>query len=196
MSNQFKKYVSIIGMILGVIIIIIGFCLQDTSNYAIGESIRFGADFYTEMYAVTKDVGNAINYAINDLIYAVSWLIIAIGAVNICFFAYAFAKAQETSNHWSIKNIDKNVQLMADPVIREAEEKARREAEAIAKLEAEKRAKQTKTLSEELEYALNFQTDDGMVRYLKELQDETVQNILKSPQHLIREQIKNLLEHM
>ena len=84
---------------------------------------------------------------------------------------------------------------------REAEEKARREAETTAKREDEKKAmqiiqKKEKTLSEKLEYALMFQTDDGMVNYLKGLQDEAVQDILKSPQHLIREQIKNLLEHL
>jgi len=232
MSNQFKKIVSIIGMAVGLIIIIIGFCLQDTSNYGIGESIRFGADFYTEIYAVTQDVGRAINYAINDLICAVSWLIIAIGAIDICFFAYVFAKTLETSNHYNIKNIDKNVQLMAAPIIREAEEKARREAEEKARRKAEEKAhceaekkarreaeekarreadvaaervaakakqtiqKKEKTLSEKLAYALMFQSDDGMVSYLKGLQDETVQDILKSPQHLIREQIKNLLAHL
>ena len=108
-----------------------------------------------------------------------------------------------------INDIKKNVRLMADPIIREAEEKARREAEEKARREAEEKArretpakvqqtiqKKEKTLSEKLAYALMFQSDDGMVRYLKGLQDETVQNILKSPQHSIREQIKNLLEHM
>ncbi|MDY5940028.1 MAG: hypothetical protein SPJ23_00045 [Eubacteriales bacterium] len=108
-----------------------------------------------------------------------------------------------------INDIKKNVRLMADPIIREAEEKARREAEEKARCEAEEKArretpakvqqtiqKKEKTLSEKLAYALMFQSDDGMVRYLKGLQDETVQNILKSPQHSIREQIKNLLEHM
>ena len=108
-----------------------------------------------------------------------------------------------------INDIKKNVRLMADPIIREAEEKARREAEEKARREAEEKArretpakvqqtiqKKEKTLSEKLAYALMLQSDDGMVRYLKGLQDETVQNILKSPQHLIREQIKNLLEHM
>ena len=100
-----------------------------------------------------------------------------------------------------INDIKKNVRLMADPIIREAEEKARREAEEKARRETPAKVQQTiqkkeKTLSEKLAYALMFQSDDGMVRYLKGLQDETVQNILKSPQHSIREQIKNLLEHM
>ena len=97
MSNTSKKIVSTIGIVIGVIIIIIGFSLQDTSNYSIGESIKFGADFYTEMYDVTKDVGRAINYAINDLICAISWLIISLGAIDICFFVYKLVKASEVS---------------------------------------------------------------------------------------------------
>lgn len=98
MSNTSKKIVSIIGIVIGVIIIIIGFSLQNTSSYAIGKPIAFGADFYTEMYAVTKDVGRAINNAINDLIYAISWLIISLGAIDICFFVYKLVKASEVSN--------------------------------------------------------------------------------------------------
>ena len=116
-----------------------------------------------------------------------------------------------------INNIDRNLQTIAQPIIdeangkakREAEEKAKREAEEKAKREAEEKAKREakkkteqlvqkdeKTLSEKLEYALMFQTDDGMVRYLKGIQDETVQDILKFPQHLIREKIQNLLANM
>lgn len=51
-------------------------------------------------------------------------------------------------------------------------------------------------LAEKLEYALQFQSNQGMIRYLKDIQDESVQKILKSPEHLIREQIKNLLDNM
>ena len=100
MTNNSKKIASIIGIIVGVTIIIVGFSLQDTSNYSIGESIKFGADFYTEMYDVTKDVGRAINYAINDLICAIGWLIVSIGAIDICFFVYKLVKVRcEESNH-------------------------------------------------------------------------------------------------
>ena len=151
---------------------------------------------------------------------------------------YAFGEYVENiqairSQTSKIYNIDKNLQMIAQPMIdeanekakhqaeeiakretekkakrqadeiakREAEEKAKRQAEEIAKREAEKKAEQVaqkkeQTLSEKLEYALMFQSDDGMVRYLKDIQNETVQNILKSPTHLIREQIKNLLTHM
>ena len=108
-----------------------------------------------------------------------------------------------------INNIDKNLQTMVQPMIdeanekakREAEEKAKRQAEAFAKREAAKKAEQMaqrkeKTLPEKLAYALMFQSDDGMISYLKGIQDEAVQDILKSPQHLIREQIQNMLSNM
>ena len=118
-----------------------------------------------------------------------------------------------------IDNIDTNLQTIAQPVVeekvkreneerarREAEERARREAGKRAKREAEERARhedeerakheKEKTLAEKLEYALSFQTDDGMIHYLQGLQVESVQDILRYPKHLIREQIKKLLANM
>ena len=84
----------------------------------------------------------------------------------------------------------------------EAEEKARREAEEKAKREAEikaeliKNPQREKTLSEKLEYALMFQTDDGMLGYLKKIQEESVQNILSGPEHLVRDRIQELLNNV
>jgi hypothetical protein len=131
MSNTSKKIVSIIGIVIGVIIIIIGFSLQDTSNYSIGKSIKFGADFYTEMYDVTKDVGRAINYAINDLICAISWLIISLGAIDICFFVYKLVKASEVSA------IEVNAKVQAEEKLKcEANEKNKRETEERLKRES------------------------------------------------------------
>lgn len=78
---------------MGVVIIIIGFSLQNTTTYSIGEYLRFGADFYTEIYDVTRDVGRALNNAINDLICAISWLVVSLGAIDVCFFVYKFVKA-------------------------------------------------------------------------------------------------------
>lgn len=122
-----------------------------------------------------------------------------------------------------VSDISKNLQTIAQPMIEEANKKARcvaeeqaiRQAETIAKREAavkrmeeekakcdsEKKeepilSKREKTLSEKLEYALKFHTDDGMVNYLNGIEDETVRNILKFPQHLIREQIRKLLNEM
>jgi hypothetical protein len=147
-----------------------------------------------------------------------TWLLYAFG--QLVDDTYAIRNREKTIN-----NIDRNLQTMVQPMIddanekakreaeekakrqaeafakREAEEKAKRQAEAFAKREAEEKTKQLvqkkeKTLSEKLTYALMFQSDDGMVRYLSSIQDEAVQDILKSPQHLVREQIKNLLANL
>lgn len=93
----------------------------------------------------------------------------------------------------TINNINKNLQIIAQPLIDEAKEKAKREAEEKADATAQQNGT---TLSEQLSYALKFQSDEGMVRYLKDIQNENIRDILKSPQHLIREQIQNLLENI
>ena len=225
MRNLDKKIVSIIGIVVGLAIVIIGFSLQDTTNYSIGESIRFGADFYTEMYDVTQDVGRAINRAINDLIRAVGWLIVSLGAIDICFFVYKLIQAFGTSAKPNIERIDKNVQILATPAILEAQRKASYEAEERARRAAEEKAAQEaaehakraaeeaekrrseeiarkqaqvaeKPLADKLMYALQFQTDEGMVRCLKDIKEDAVQSILESPTHLIRTQIQELLEQL
>ncbi len=118
MSSKSKKVVAVAGIIVGIVIIIIGFCVRGsrasiyedyaTSKPVIGRPIYFGADFYTEMYAVTQDVGEAINAntaaidqnsmaiqsAYNRLAFtiynAIGWLIVVIGAVDIVIFLYLF----------------------------------------------------------------------------------------------------------
>lgn len=124
MSDYSKKIVSVIGIVVGVAIIIIGFSLQGTSVYAIGEQIKFGADFYTEMYAVTQDVGHAINYAINDLIRAVGWLIVSLGAIDICFFGYKLAEGIKASGNSKSKNTENNVLSWVNAKEDEPKEKA------------------------------------------------------------------------
>ena len=53
------------------------------------------------------------------------------------------------------------------------------------------------SLSKKLSFALKFQTDDGMINYLKTVKDETVQDILNdSPTHIVRARIKQLLDSM
>ena len=96
MFNNPKKIVAIAGMIVGLVIIIIGICLHNAAIYSVGKHIQFGADFYTEMYAVTKDVGRSIQYTINE---AVGWLIICLGAIDICLFADKFVNACKESGN-------------------------------------------------------------------------------------------------
>ena len=56
--------------------------------------------------------------------------------------------------------------------------------------------KREKTLSEKLAYALNFQTDSGMISYLQTIPDDSVQSILQAPEASIREQIQQLQKQL
>lgn len=131
------------------------------------------------------------------------------------WFIYAFGELVEdthaTRYNQQLSNMDKNLQLLADHFLREAEaaKGAAKNAAEAPKPEADMPAEKTaveseempmqkveKPLSAKLAYALEFQTDEGMVSYLKNVNDETVQNILKSPTHQIRDQIRELLSQL
>lgn len=88
--NRFAK---ILGMALGVGIIIIGICLLSADTDSIGQwGTRFGADFYTEMYAVTQDVGYAVNDVTKAIHKCMGWLVIALGVVTSCYYFNSFAE--------------------------------------------------------------------------------------------------------
>ena len=53
-----------------------------------------------------------------------------------------------------------------------------------------------KTLAEKLSYALSYQTDDGMINYLKRIDDETVARILEEPPHVIRGLVEDALKRL
>ena len=180
----------------------------------IGAAITFLVFLFIEgmfQYAFLVPVGAAIG---SLLIWVSSWVMYAFGEYieNIQAIRNQIPK---------INNIDRNLQTIAqqanETAKHEAEEWAKQQAEAITKRNAEEKAehdteekvnreakknaeqvaqKKEKNLSETLEYALKFQTDNGMLDYLRGIQDETVQDILKSPQHLIREKIQNILANM
>ena len=98
-----KKKASIIGIVLGIAIIIIGVCVQgisvDAGGADVGSSyMQFGADFYTEIYDVTRDVGIAVNRAqtnicgaVESVCDAIGWLIIVIGLFDIAYFVCKMA---------------------------------------------------------------------------------------------------------
>ena len=73
----------------------------------------------------------------------------------------------------------------------DAEAKECSEAEEKAKLDAEKEA-----LCKKLMYALQFQTNEGMITYLKHIKDESIQSILKCPTNMVRNQIQDLLNKL
>ena len=115
------------------------------------------------------------------------------------------SKANTEDEELKKREAEERVKLEAEErAKREAEERAKREAEERAKLEAEERAKRVaealekdKLFASRLIYALQLKNDDDMIRYLHNIQDETVQSILNEyPDHLIREKITQLLSDL
>jgi hypothetical protein len=82
-----KNFWYIIGILAGVAAIVVGIVFLCESGTYIGRSYSFGADFYTEIYAVARNVGYAINNAFMGIMSAFGWLFILGGLVDICVFA-------------------------------------------------------------------------------------------------------------
>ena len=131
-----KKTASSIGIILGIAIIIVGFCVQGISieiyHRSIGRDIAFGADFYTEMYDVTRDVGYAVNgtktaiaEAAEGVCDAIGWLIVAIGLVDIAYFVYKMSsfKVDAPSHNNSDLPTTAPASLPVEPVVKPMEQK-------------------------------------------------------------------------
>lgn len=100
MSNAMRRIVAILGIIVGLIIIFIGLETTDTyiSTYSVDSGIRFGADFYTEIYDVTSDVGKAVNYntqGLERVCEAIGWLIFSIGALDVLAFTYLLCSPRQ-----------------------------------------------------------------------------------------------------
>ena len=244
MSNKAKKIASVIGIIIGIAVIILGIVITSSARvYRVGKNIRFGTDFYTEIYDVTQQVGEAVYYVSASLEGAIGWLLIAIGAIDVSVFVYLLVAACSGTAE-NAENIEYKVGMLVSQMKREAEARAKIEEKEKAKREGEEKApcdntaksafdaavqarweasvkarqnaaergaqetetvvqntasakpKTAKTLKEKLQYALKFSTDDGMIHYLKNIDDEAVQAILNYPSCLVREQIEKLLASM
>ena len=148
--------------------------------------------------------------------YVSSWLLYAFGQLVEDTSAIRRQNANLKNIEQSVQNISQhstyvfNQKATNTPeksVKCDANEKAESESKTKAKIERiekheheiEKKAaltipKEDSSLLEKLEYSLEFQSDDGMIKYLQSIQDETVQSILKYPPQSIREQIKMLIE--
>lgn len=95
-----KQKMCVVGAVVGVVIIIIGFCVMNPETYTVGDPfIKFGADFYTEIYDVTRAVGGAMQRNYTNICNAIGWLIVALGAMDVCYFLLkAFDSAQSDTS--------------------------------------------------------------------------------------------------
>ena len=74
----------IIGIVLGIVLLVVGINLTKVEIHSIGTSgMRFGADFYTEIYDVTQDVGGAVNRSIRSMHQCAGTILACIGALTI-----------------------------------------------------------------------------------------------------------------
>ena len=88
LMKVFRTIACVIGIFIGIGIIAFGMEQTNLFFTDIGESIKFGADFYTEMYDVTKEVGYEICNALGYIRRAIGLLIVSIGAVDVCYFLF------------------------------------------------------------------------------------------------------------
>ena len=88
-----KKAFCIIGVLAGIWISVMGFILADTdyNHGGYAKEIKFGGDYYTEQYAVTRDVAINTSHLGYLLEYFCRYFGRAIGGFGIaitCFFGY------------------------------------------------------------------------------------------------------------
>lgn len=82
----------IIGISAGIFIIIYGVFFVDCYMCAYTDSsIAFGADFYTEVYQATAHAANNICTVNNTIEECVRAILVVIGVVDICYFAFKTA---------------------------------------------------------------------------------------------------------
>ena len=97
-----KKAASIIGIVLGIAIIIVGFCVMNPETILLGkrDSLgsllgNYGADFYTDIYHMTYEVGFEVQNAYVNICNAIGWLIVAIGLADIAYFLCKMASCED-----------------------------------------------------------------------------------------------------
>ena len=69
--------------------------MLNTYSTFIGLDYTFGADFYTEMYSVTRNIGSAINKAYVAIMGAFGWLFIIGGIIDICVFGHKWERKKK-----------------------------------------------------------------------------------------------------
>lgn len=116
-----KKSVSVIGMVAGVAIIVLGIVLATGSssidfNGVYAESLKFGGDFYTEQHSATAKAVNNINNLGKSLEEALHFAFIvggmitsAIGLAITCYFNGWYIEAKNPSSPIVITQKDEPV---------------------------------------------------------------------------------------
>ena len=150
MKLSAKQAVCILGVILGIGIIIAGIAVMNPETYTIGEPfIKFGADFYTEIYDVTRSVGGAVQRNYKNICNAIGWLIISLGAIDISYFLLKLVDTDKQENGQNTTH-PTHSSAYARPIATQAPKEESVEAPKIAQKQEETPASQVEnTLHEE-----------------------------------------------
>ena len=116
-----KKTFSIIGILSGIALIILGVMLLTKEfSYSFNRPLieyTFGADFYTEIYDATFDAANSL-YSIGHLLADIAdfvangfwYLLLALGLFDICFFC----TRMEDTSAGTVEAIDSKLYTIQD----------------------------------------------------------------------------------
>lgn len=99
-----------IGIVIGILIIAFGiiqfFWISSPGSYV--NATKFGADFYTYIYQLVKDIDQTLDkqyYLTNKLL---SFFVIIIGVLDICYFSFKMAIALSHTDESENKTDDNN----------------------------------------------------------------------------------------
>lgn len=82
-----KKILSIVGIILGIVVIYLGFSVKD-ADYGSWQtmSVSFGADFYTYSYEAAAQAANNVLALAKIARSGIAYLLMAVGAFEALYF--------------------------------------------------------------------------------------------------------------
>ena len=93
-----KNLWSIIGVACGIAIIIFGILmLQADKGRLIDQTLKFGADFYTESYYATATSANNVKHLYDLISNGIGYLLLAIGLTNVCLFGAKIERKKKTA---------------------------------------------------------------------------------------------------
>ena len=90
------NFFCIIGILVGLAAIYAGYTLLEMYPGYSGNDIKFGADFYTEIYKAVRIVESNLQWVAKITRQGFGYLLMLLGATDICFFGYKLTDRQPT----------------------------------------------------------------------------------------------------
>ena len=111
MNNENKNTACIFGILLGVVLLLVGFALLVREPL---EDTKFGADFYTYSYEATRENAEILRFGLG-------WLIMGFGGISICYFANQMAVCEQNAKVIELLKAPKNTTISNEEEIEKAQ---------------------------------------------------------------------------